>query len=64
MDFPLEVCLAGVAARIGQKREDMPWIEAEFDEGVQEDIIAFPGKSVHKYIICLKNIRETKDFCF
>ena len=44
MDFPLEVCLAGVAARIGQKREDMPWIEAEFDEGFREDIIAFPGK--------------------
>ena len=32
LDYPLEVCLAGVKGRIGNEREDMPWIEYEFDE--------------------------------
>ena len=27
LDYPLEVCLAGVKGRIGNEREDMPWIE-------------------------------------
>ena len=31
LDYPLEVCLSGAAARIGRKREDMPWVEREFD---------------------------------
>ena len=31
LDYPTEVCLAGVAARIGKPREDMPWVEQEFD---------------------------------
>ncbi len=30
-DLPTEVCLQGAEARIGTKREDMPWVETEFD---------------------------------
>ena len=30
-DLPTEVCLKGAESRIGKKREDMPWIEEEFD---------------------------------
>lgn len=32
LDYPVELCLSGVQARIGKKREDMCWIESEFDE--------------------------------
>ena len=32
LDLPVDVCLAGVAARMGQPREDMPWVEEEPDE--------------------------------
>lgn len=28
LDFPLEICLAGVKSRIGHRREDMPWVES------------------------------------
>ena len=42
LDYPLEVCLAGVSARIGMKREDMPWIEHEFDEEFRQFITEFP----------------------
>ena len=31
LDYPVEVCLEGVAARIGTKRPDIPWIERRFD---------------------------------
>ena len=31
LDYPLEVCLAGVEARRGTAREDMPWIETQED---------------------------------
>ncbi len=32
LDYPTEVCLAGVEARRGKPRPDMPWIEEEPDE--------------------------------
>ncbi len=42
MDFPLDVCLAGAKARIGKKRDDMPWVEEELDEEFRQWIIDFP----------------------
>lgn len=41
LDYPLEVCLSGAESRIGTKREDMPWIETEFDEEFRQWIIDF-----------------------
>lgn len=32
LDYPLEVCLAGIESRRGKERVDMPWIETEPDE--------------------------------
>ena len=31
LDIPLEDCLAGVRARLGKKRPDLPWVD-EYDE--------------------------------
>ena len=41
MDYPLEICLEGAASRIGKKREDLPWIETEFDEEFRQWIVDF-----------------------
>ncbi len=46
LDYPLEVCLAGAEARIGTKREEMPWIEEEFDPEFKQWIIDFPEKKI------------------
>ena len=46
LDFPTEVCLSGVEARIGLKREDMPWVEEEFDSEFREWIINFPKEKL------------------
>lgn len=42
LDFPLGDCLAGASARIGRKREDLPWIETEFDPEFRQWILDFP----------------------
>lgn len=38
LDYPTELCLAGIEARRGKPRSDMPWIE---DDNADEDLIAF-----------------------
>ena len=39
LDYPLEVCLAGIRERKGKSRPDMPWIEPENEE--DEEFLAF-----------------------
>ncbi len=46
LDYPLEVCLSGVENRIGKPREDMPWIEQEFDAEFKEYILTFREKKL------------------
>lgn len=41
LDYPLEVCLEGAASRVGTVREDMPWVEMEFDPEFRQYIIDF-----------------------
>ncbi len=41
-DLPVDVCLAGVEARMGKPREDMPWTETEWDEEFRQWILEFP----------------------
>lgn len=31
LDYPTETCLEGARSRIGTRREDLPWVEEEFD---------------------------------
>lgn len=42
LDYPVEVCLAGVAARRGKPRADMPWVEEDVDEEFLDFIRTFP----------------------
>ena len=42
LDFPLNECLEGAASRVGTVREDMPWIEQEFDPEFRQYILDFP----------------------
>lgn len=73
MDFPLEICLLGVESRIGIKREDMPWVEIEFDEEFKQWIIDFSKnqlpeiyKLLDKYknrdITVFKSRKEADDY--
>lgn len=42
LDFPLDICLSGAKSRIGKEREDLPWLETEFDGEFRQFIIDFP----------------------
>lgn len=48
LDYPTEVCLAGAQARVGQKREDMPWVEETLDEEFRQWILDFPDTALPK----------------
>lgn len=41
LDYPLEVCLAGIESRRGKERVDMPWVETEPDEEFLDFVINF-----------------------
>ena len=41
LDYPTEVCLAGVEARRGTRRSDMPWVE---DGSTDEEFVSFINK--------------------
>ena len=45
-DLPVEECLAGVTARLGKPRVDMPWIEEYFDQEFADFITQFPTGSL------------------
>lgn len=61
LDYPLEVCLAGVKGRIGKKREDMPWVEEEFDEEFRQWILNFPETELPKTYELLEQYGEGKE---
>lgn len=58
MDYPPEICLAGAKARIGTKREDMPWIETEFDREFRQWIVDFPVQTLPKIYQMLDNYKD------
>ena len=76
LDYPVEVCLDGVAARRGQSRADMPWIEPangepdeeflEFIRGFERDsrpgILEMLEKYGDKDIVVFHNREEAQAF--
>jgi adenylate kinase family enzyme len=45
LDYPAEVCLEGVRSRLGQKRQDMAWVEKAEDPKFMTFIRAFETES-------------------
>lgn len=61
LDFPVEVCLAGVQSRIGKKREDMPWVETEFDEEFKQWIMDFHKNEMPQVYELLEKYKKEID---
>ena len=61
LDYPLEVCLAGAQSRVGTPREDMPWLETEFDEEFKQWIMDFPSMQRPQMDELLENYKENKN---
>ena len=60
LDFPLEQCLEGAASRVGTAREDLPWVEQEFDPEFRQYIIDFPKNQRPIIYELVERYRETR----
>lgn len=60
LDYPVEVCLAGAAARVGVKRADLPWVETEADAAFQRQILDFPKNRLSQIYALLEQYRAEK----
>ena len=61
LDLPLEVCLSSVEGLVGQAREDMPWVEHEFDPEFRQWIEDFPQTHLPQIYEWLKRYREDRN---
>ena len=54
LDYPLDICLAGIRERRGKPRSDMPWIETEEDAEFIEFIKSYNEKQKPKVLDLLQ----------
>lgn len=59
LDYPIEVCLEGATSRIGKKREDLPWEEAELDEEFRQ-YFRFPEGTITEDVRIIRKIQTRK----
>ena len=64
LDFPAEVCLAGIEERRGKPRPDMPWVETEPDLEFIEFIRKYNEESRPKVIDLLEKYCEKEIIIF
>lgn len=64
LDYDLEICLAGVAARRGAVRPDLPWVEKEPDPEFEEYIRDFAARQVPEIRELLSRFPEKKRVVF
>ncbi|WP_241244168.1 P-loop NTPase family protein [Lactobacillus amylolyticus] len=64
LDYPTEVCLNGVRARIGKKRPDMPWIEEKEDPEFMNYIQTFKTDKLPKLRATLNRFPNKNQFVF
>ncbi len=60
LDLPTELCLAGIRARMGASRPDMPWVEQEPDEEFEAYVKEF-HKQQRPQIISLLQLHKDKN---
>lgn len=61
LDFPTEICVEGAKSRVGKQREDLPWIEKDFDETFKETIINFRNEKLPQIYEMLDKYKEGRN---
>ena len=64
LDYPTEVCLAGIQARRGKVRPDMPWVETGEDAEFEAFVRQFREESRPKILSLLEQYREKEIHVF
>ena len=60
LDYPTELCLAGIRARRGMPRPDLPWIETEEDEEFIEYVQSFGEKQAPEIMEIIEKHKAEK----
>lgn len=60
LDFPVDMCIEGVRARLNKKRDDMPCIEIKEDPELMEMIRNFPTDGRQKIIELMRKYNDKK----
>ena len=60
-DLPVEQCLQGAAARIGKAREDLPWVETEFDREFKQYILNFQKDQIPKIYELIEKYKGSRE---
>ena len=64
LDFPLDVCLAGILERRGKPRADMPWIETEEDAEFIAFVKSFVAEQRPTILALLEKYRDKRIVTF
>ena len=60
-DLPVEQCLQGAASRIGQAREDLPWVETEFDPEFRQYTVDFQKDQLPGIYRLIETCQDSKE---
>lgn len=64
LDYSTELCLESIKSRIGNPREDMPWIETELDEEFFEYVRNFNITQRDRIVDLLDKFKEKNIIVF
>lgn len=59
-DLPTEICIQGATERLGKDRYDIPWVDAELDPKLKQEIEEFPDKVLPKIYELVDKYSEGK----
>ena len=63
LDLPVAECLAAAEARVGEPREDMPWVETELEEEFRQWRLEFPERELPVIEELLSRYGEGREVC-
>ena len=64
LDYPVELCLDGVRARLGKPRRDIPWIETEQDAEFIEFIKRYGEEQRPRVLELLQRYNDKSKYVF
>lgn len=64
LDYPVEVCLEGIANRVGTIRTDIPWVETELDLEFSQYVQGFQQEVRPRVLELLEKHREKEIHIF
>ena len=61
LDFPTDICLSSIEKRIGNKRDDLPWIEEKLDENFKNAVLNFSKVKLPHIYVLLDKYKEGRN---